>query len=125
VPISVGIDLVETDEVRAALQTHGQRYLDRVYTDREQRECRGHPRLLAGRFAAKEAAMKALGRQDEGLSWQSIGVRRGSDGVLELELSGEAEALARGRAVTNLTLSVTYRRELAAAVVLAETDSAA
>jgi holo-[acyl-carrier protein] synthase len=124
VPISIGIDLVETDEVRDSLHTHGQRYLRRVYTDRELRECGEDPRLLAGRFAAKEAAMKALARGDDGLSWRSIGVRSDPSGALSLELTGEAAALAERQSVTNLTLSVTYRRTVAAAVVLAEIDKA-
>jgi holo-[acyl-carrier protein] synthase len=120
VPINVGIDLVETDEVRESMRTHGDRYLTRIYTESEQRDCGSNPRLLAARFAAKEATMKALGRGEEPLPWRSIAVLSDPDGGLELELSGEAEALARQRRVEKLTLSVTYRRSMAAAVVFAE-----
>ncbi len=118
-PINVGIDLTDTEEVRAALRAYGERYLMRVFTDAEIRDCAGNPRLLAGRFAAKEATMKALRRADEGLSWRSIGVRENEHGGLSLELADAAEALAAERGVTSLTLSLSYRRSGAAAVVLA------
>jgi holo-[acyl-carrier protein] synthase len=116
----VGMDLVLTDEVRESMQIYGDRYVKRVYTDAEQEQCGDDPRLLASCFAAKEAAMKALGRGDEPLSWRSIGVRRDVDGQLSLELSGEAAALARRRGVGTLHLSTTFHRAAAAAIVLAE-----
>jgi len=119
-PINVGIDLVATDEIEESLGTHGDRYLKRVYTELELLQAGGDPRRLAARFAAKEAAMKALGRRDEALSWRSIEVRDDGGGVLSLELSGEAAALARRRNVDRLALSVCYRRSGAAAIVLTE-----
>lgn len=119
-PIQVGIDLVRTDEVRESLAAHGERYLQRIYTDVEQQECRSNPRRLAARFAAKEATMKALGRVDEPLPWRSIGVVHDAGGQPLLELSGPAAALAERRGVRHLDLSLTDGRSLATAVVLAE-----
>jgi len=50
VSIAVGIDLVAIDEVRESLRAHGERYLNRIYTEAEQRECGSDPRLLAARL---------------------------------------------------------------------------
>jgi holo-[acyl-carrier protein] synthase len=119
VPINVGIDLVEVDEVVDSIRTHGARYLNRIYTELERRDCGADPRRLAARFAAKEATMKALGRGAEALSWQSIEVRSDAGGRLSVKLSGEAAELARRRKVTNLAISIDNRRSGAAALVLA------
>ncbi|MDQ6777822.1 MAG: holo-ACP synthase [Actinomycetota bacterium] len=107
------------------MQIYGDRYVTRVYTKTEQEQCDDDPRLLASCFAAKEAAMKALGRGDEPLPWRSIGVCRDAGGRLSLELSGEAAALARRRGVETLHLSTTYHRHAAAAIVFAEGPGAA
>jgi holo-[acyl-carrier protein] synthase len=119
-PMYVGIDLVSADEVRESLQRHGDRYLNRVYTDSEQQACARDPRRLAACFAAKEAAMKALGLVGEPLPWRSIGVQRCTDGSLSLELSDAAADLAQQRGVSAFALSVSYHRAGAAAIVLAE-----
>jgi holo-[acyl-carrier protein] synthase len=118
-PINVGIDLVAADEISESLAIHGERYLKRIYTDVELAESHGQPRLLAARFAAKEATMKALARRDEPIPWRSIGLRTDRGGALSLELSGAAAALAQSREITALTVSVTQRRNVAAAIVLA------
>jgi holo-[acyl-carrier protein] synthase len=123
-PLTIGIDLVSMSEVEEALRVHGERYLQRIYTDREIRDCGTDARLLAARFAAKEATMKALGRTDEPLPWRSIGVRRDAHGHPRLELTGRAATFARKRGVSQLSVSITQRRELAAAVVVAEARAA-
>lgn len=120
--LGVGIDLVRTDEVSASLAVHGQRYLERVYTEDEQRACRSDPRRLAAHFAAKEATVKALGWGDEDLPWPSIAVQRTAAGRPGILLGGPAAALAERRGVRWLELSFTRRRSVAVAVVLAELD---
>jgi holo-[acyl-carrier protein] synthase len=117
-PITVGIDLVSPDEVSESLRKHGDRYLQRVYTEEELRDCGADAHRLAARFAAKEAAMKALGRTDEPLPWRSIGVRRDPSGRPSIELSDEAASLAERRGVVEVSVSLTHERELAGAVVL-------
>src|SRR2546423_15628795 len=67
----VGIDLVDIDDVREALRTHGDRYLRRIYTERVIKDSRGRPELLAERFAAKEAALKVLRREGEANPWRA------------------------------------------------------
>jgi holo-[acyl-carrier protein] synthase len=122
--VNVGFDLVATDEINESLASHGDRYLRRIYTDVELAQSGAQPRLLAERFAAKEATMKALRRRDEAIPWNSIGVRTDGNGELALELSGEAAALARARDIRDLTISVTNRRNVSAAIVLARTGNA-
>ena len=119
-PIRVGVDLVWADEVREALDEYGDRYLERVFTERELAQCGRSPLRLAGRFAAKEAAMKILRIDDEPLPWRSIGVYAARGGELSLELGGAAAELASRRGFDRLSVSVTQRKALAAAVVLAQ-----
>jgi holo-[acyl-carrier protein] synthase len=124
VAISVGIDLVETDEVRESLRLQGERYLNRVYTEAEQRDCGASPRDLAARFAAKEATMKALRIADEAVPWRSIEVSRDENGRPSVRLTGQASELAKRRGILSLDLSLTVRRSSAMAVVVAEVGAA-
>jgi holo-[acyl-carrier protein] synthase len=119
-PTRVGFDLIDSADVREALHVHGESYLKRVYTEQERRDCRSDPRELAARFAAKEAAMKALERYQEPLPWCSIGVRMNADGRPWLDLQSAAADLARRRGVRSLSLSLTHEGPLAGAMVLAE-----
>lgn len=101
VPTRVGIDLVATDSVEQSLQaSHGERYLERVYTDPEIEDCRTaagiDPERLAARFAAKEATLKVLPAGNEGLALTAIEVRRESSGRVHVELSGRAAEPATG-----------------------------
>lgn len=121
-PVKVGIDLVETDDVRESLDAHGQRYLQRIYTEAEQRECGSDPRRLAARFAAKEATMKALGRRNEALSWRSIEVAQDPSGRPCLRLSGGAAELAGRRGIRRVEVTLTESRSQGAALVLAEVE---
>jgi len=119
-PIAVGMDLVDYDEIAEALR-RGDRYLRRIYTDEELDVCGANPRLLAACFAAKEAAMKALSRTDQPIPWRSIELRMRPGSQPSLELTGAAASLAQERGVTGLSVSVTHGSHSAAAVVLAST----
>jgi holo-[acyl-carrier protein] synthase len=122
-PLRVGTDLVLIDTVRESIETHAEHYLERVYTRREVEDCSTadgvDPQRLAGRFAAKEAALKVLRPREEGIAWSSIEVRRDPHGWVELELSGPAAALATDAGVTDLSLSISHEGEFASAVVIA------
>jgi holo-[acyl-carrier protein] synthase len=124
VPIRVGIDLVSTSSVAEALQTHGDRYLARVYTARERGDCRTadgvDPERLAARFAAKEATLKVLPASDEGIALTAIEVRRDPSGRVSIELSGRAAELGDDAGIVDLALSLTHEGGFAAAVVVAE-----
>jgi holo-[acyl-carrier protein] synthase len=124
VAIRVGLDVVSADEVRASFQTHGDHYLNRVFSDAEIADCTARgvvdPARLAARFAAKEATFKALRVGDRPVPWRDVEVRRGSAGEVELLLTGRAAAIAHEAEVTQLALSLTHERGVAAAIVIAE-----
>jgi holo-[acyl-carrier protein] synthase len=121
-PFAVGIDLVSPEEVEQAMTTHGPRYLQRIYAPEELADAGSDPQRLAARFAAKEATMKALRRDDEPLDWRAIVVTRDSAGRPALRLTGAAGELARRAGVRQLSLSLSHEPSLAAAVVLAEME---
>ena len=128
-PIRVGIDLVAADSVEQSLRAaHGERYLKRVYTEREVEDCRTgsgvDPQRLAARFAAKEATLKVLPVGTEGLALTTIEVCRDPSGRVHIELSGRAAELATDAGVVELAVSLTHEAGFAAAVVIAEVREA-
>jgi holo-[acyl-carrier protein] synthase len=118
VPRYVGIDMTDVEEVRESLRVRGERYLERVYTDAERRDCGSSPRRLAQCFAAKEATMKALASRER-LPWQSVAVSRDPAGRPGVVLSGPAAELAYERGVRQLAVSFSSAAGHAIAVVLA------
>ena len=117
----VGIDLTSVSDVREAVAVHGDRYLKRVYTPRELLDCGGDPARLAGRFAAKEAAIKVLRPlQDTALPWSDIEVLRQPGGHVELRLAGSAARRAEHEGLAAFAVSLSHEGDTACAVVLAE-----
>jgi holo-[acyl-carrier protein] synthase len=120
----VGIDMICVNEVRDSLADHGERYLSRVFSAREVSDCTSGARLspsrLAGRFAAKEAAFKALGVSDEAVPWTDIEVLRDPSGAVSLELTDTAATLARREGIVDFAVSLSHEREFATAVVIAD-----
>ena len=100
---AVGLDAVEIDRIRDMLGGRRDRFLARVFTpaEREQStEGEGELTYFAGRFAAKEAAMKALGTGwAQGIGFADIEILRRDDGAPEMRLHGNALAGARGENV--------------------------
>jgi holo-[acyl-carrier protein] synthase len=119
----VGIDLVSVESVREAISTHAERYLHRVYTERELADCAApdgvDPERLAARFAAKEAAVKVLRPGEVGMPLSAIEVRRSAEGAVGLELTGTAAELAREKGLDELALSISHDGGYATAVVIA------
>jgi holo-[acyl-carrier protein] synthase len=119
----VGIDIVDVRDIREALQTHGDHYLRRIFTQSEVEDCRDldglAPERLAARFAAKEAVIKVLRPDGAAVPWRSIETVRRPGGWVEVELTGHAARLAEAAGLDELCLSLTHERDLAAATVLA------
>ena len=116
--LTVGVDVIEIDRVRAVLDRHQERFLQRVYTAGELKHCRGRISELAARFAAKEAVMKALGTGVRGIGWREIEVlpnRRGNPLVL---LHGKAKARADRLGMTAIDVSLSHSRDYAVASVV-------
>ncbi len=121
----VGIDLVSIDSVQASIREHGARYLERIYTEQELRDCRTDQGIvaarLAARFAAKEATIKVLRPPaGEAVPWQTMSVVRHSSGWVAIELSGRAAALAAEASLSDFALSISHEAGFASAVVIAE-----
>lgn len=116
----VGVDLVEVDRVRQALERYGERFLSRIYTAAERDYCRGRTPQLAARFAAKEATYKALDSRELGMGWHDVEVLDNEAGKPRLSLSGKARARAEQLGLTGLAVSLSHSRELAIAVVIGE-----
>ena len=115
----IGIDLIEIERLERAIERRP-RLADRVFTAAELAHAndKARPaRHLAARFAAKEAALKALGIG--GLRLHEIEVEGGGDQPPRLRLHGEAAAIAE-REGLELSVSLTHSRDMAAAVVRAD-----
>lgn len=123
--IGMGVDIAEVDRIRAAIERHGEVFLKRVYTAREREYCeqfRNKFERYAGRFAAKEAAMKALGTGwRRGVRWADLEVVREAGGRPALALGGEAGKIAKKLGVKHIALSITHTEAQALAQVIFET----
>ena len=117
---TVGVDIVEISRIAQTLERWGNRFLQRVYTVREQEYCRGRVAQLASRFAAKEAVMKALGTGRRGLNWREIEVVRRPGGPPSVQLEGRASEVAKRMAVSQVALSLSHSSEYAIASVVME-----
>jgi len=121
----IGVDLVKVGRIAGALERHGDRFLQRLFTPREVAHCQGKVRaasMLAMRFAAKEAFSKALGvglRQD-GIRWREVEVVPDPRGKPEFFVSGRAAQLCQEAGITNMHLTLTDENDLALAVVVLE-----
>ncbi|MBX6342931.1 MAG: holo-ACP synthase [Thermomicrobiaceae bacterium] len=110
---------MEIDRIRGALERFGQRFLARVYSERERARYGSRVPELAARFAAKEAVMKALGTGVRGIRWRDIEVLPNRRGKPIVVLHGTAAARADLLGFTHLAVSLTHSRTQAMAVVVA------
>ena len=114
-----GIDLIEIERVADAIARNGERFLQRVYTPRELVDCGGRAESLAARWAAKEAAAKALGCGIGDVSWQEIEVQRDENGAPSLHLYGEAARMAARQGLETWSVSLSHSQSHAIACVVA------
>ena len=123
--VALGLDLLEIERLGEAEARRGERFLERLFTPAERAYCERRParRLVhyAGRFAVKEAVMKALGTGwTRGVRWVDIEVRRAPGGPPEVLLHGASARLARERGIDRWHVTITHDAGIAAAVVVAE-----
>ena len=116
--LRTGIDLIEIERIERAVQRHGERFLQRVFTPTELVEAGNNPASLAARCAAKGAAAKALGTGIGPVSWLDIEVLRACDQPPTLRLSGAAAQRAAELGMTAWAVSLSHTRELAIASVI-------
>ena len=125
--VGVGIDMVEVERIMRALKDTriGRRFRDRVYTEKEIEYCEGKQRgkyeSYAGRFAAKEAVMKALGRGwGSKVGWLDIEVLSSPGGKPEVYLRNKTSIYAQELGIQSFSLSITHTKQLAMAFVIAQ-----
>jgi holo-[acyl-carrier protein] synthase len=122
---AVGLDAIEIDRVAEAIAQHGERFLARVYTAEERKLAldsgEAASQFYAGRFAAKEAVLKALGTgYAQGLGFREVEVLRHDNGAPRLLLHGAAKERAVDLGITKILVSITHTRADAHAVAVAE-----
>jgi holo-[acyl-carrier protein] synthase len=122
--VGMGVDLAEVHRIREAIERHGRRFVERIYTPAEiayvERKANRYERYAA-RFAAKEAGMKAIGTGwKRGVRWQDFEVANLASGRPTLKLHGVAAQIANGLGVRNITLSLTHTAAQGMAVVILE-----
>jgi holo-[acyl-carrier protein] synthase len=122
--VGTGIDLCEVARMKAALERHGERMKNRVFTDREIRYAESKANRYeryAARFAAKEAGMKALGTGWRGgLGWRDLEVANLTSGRPTLAFHGKADEIAKKMGVRSISLSLTHTADQAMAMVILE-----
>ncbi len=120
----IGIDVIQNERIRDSIQRFGSRFLNRIYTEGEIEYCNkcANPEVhYAARFAAKEAAFKALGTGwASGVKWKDVEVKRLPSGKPELHLHGEALAHATSMGSERFYVSLTHDSLVSAAVVILE-----
>jgi holo-[acyl-carrier protein] synthase len=123
--VGLGIDVASVERIRRALERFGEKLSERVLTSNERSDLAprtgDRAQAFAGRFAAKEAAVKALGGPRD-VGWHDLEVRKAASGAPELRLHGAAAEHGRRLGVGRALLSITHDAGVAAAVVVLESE---
>jgi holo-[acyl-carrier protein] synthase len=121
-----GVDIAETSRIEQSLERHGERFTKKVFTSAEIAYCdkfKNRAERYAARFAAKEAAFKALGTGWRvGIRWLDVEVIHQPSGKPELVLTGRALEVARELQVTRMSISISHSDRYVVAMVIFEGD---
>ena len=124
--VGTGIDIVEVDRIAKTAERYGDRFLNRVFTEAEADYCRsrGVPaQHLAGRFAVKEAVLKALETGwSGGINWRDVEVTKGRGGEPGVRLTGVAAARAEELGIVKIHISISHSHRNAIAQAIAEAN---
>jgi len=122
-----GIDITEVERIGKSLEKFGDRFIEKLFTESERAYCAGmnskssRARCFAGRFAAKEAFLKALGTGlREGIKWTDIEILNDKLGKPELNLRNRAALEAESRSISHLYVTLSHSRGAAVAAVVLE-----
>ena len=122
--VGIGIDIVDIARIQELLDRYGERFLRRVFTEAETAYAMSgahKAERLAGRFAVKEALMKALGTgKTQGILWKDVETLRGRVGKPEVHLHGQAVKWAKLRGSSAVHVSITHDGGKAVAFVILE-----
>jgi holo-[acyl-carrier protein] synthase len=117
--LACGVDMIEVHRIDEAILRYGDRFFNRFFTAQELIDAHGRTPALAARFAAKEAAAKALGTGIGDVEWKEIEILRGPRGEPILNLKGKAQTLAQERGWREWSVSLSHTHEHAIAMVTA------
>jgi len=124
--VGTGVDIAETARIAQSLEHYGERFIKRICTPAEIAYCerfRDKAERYAARFAAKEAAFKALGTGwGQGVRWLDVEVVHQPSGKPDLVLTGRAQEVASGLGVARMALSISHAQHYVVAQVIFESD---
>jgi holo-[acyl-carrier protein] synthase len=123
--VGIGVDIIEVARIEKAISRHGARFISKIYRSREAAYCEQAGRNFqryATRFAAKEAARKAIGAATPvtALDWHDVEIISSTEGAPQLEFHGRAAGLAKQLGVTRAHVSLSHTAEMAIAFVVLE-----
>ncbi len=126
--ISQGIDLAECERIGQLLERHPDRFTDRILTPAERENAKKYKDPvphITGRFAAKEAILKALGTGWRGqIAWTDMEILNDASGCPSAKLSGECACVAERLGIERMLISITHTKQFAAASAIAVSDEA-
>ncbi len=121
--VGIGTDIVECLRIAQMIERHGELFISRVYTDHEIEYCQSRKQStqhFAGRWAAKEAVLKALGTGwRSGISWRDVEIRNDTSGKPTVALRGGARDVVEELRITKMLISISHCRSHATAYALA------
>ncbi len=117
----VGTDIIEIHRIAGAIAQYGERFLNRVYTEKERAFCGTRAHSLAASFASKEAVMKVLGTGNRGVAWREVETLYHPSGKPYIVLHGRARAEAVKLGIVEIDVTLSHSREYATAVAIGVT----
>ena len=117
----VGTDIIEIHRIAGAIAQYGERFLKRVYTEKERAFCGTRAHSLAASFASKEAVMKVLGTGNRGVAWREVETLYHPSGKPYIVLHGRARAEAVKLGIVEIDVTLSHSREYATAVAIGVT----
>lgn len=125
--LGIGTDIIEVPRIALMIQKHGELFVQRVYTPHEIGYCsssKATNQHYAGRWAAKEAVLKALGTGwAKGIHWTDIEIRNEPGGRPKIRLSGAARDLCEQRGIAEILITISHCRTFAVAYAVAMRNS--
>ncbi|MDX9803548.1 MAG: holo-ACP synthase [Dehalococcoidales bacterium] len=117
--VSTGIDIIEISRIKEAVASWDSAFLNRVYTRSELDICKSSPASLAGRFAAKEAVLKAINSSQLTCNWREIEILASASGRPLLKIHGNMASAYKEKRCQGIDVSISHCRDYAVAVAVA------
>jgi holo-[acyl-carrier protein] synthase len=121
--LGIGTDIIECLRIAQMIERHGEMFIARVYTDYEIQYCQSRKSAtqhFAGRWAAKESILKAMGTGwQKGISWRDLEVRNDPGGKPIVALRGGARDVCEARGIADMLVSISHCRSHAVAYAMA------